>query len=465
MDANEQPATNRRSALIAATMASFLTPFLGSSINVALPAIGHDLHLTPVALSWVASAFILASAVCLVPFGHLADRLGRRRVFLAGMMAFATLTLACGFAPSGPVLILLRVLQGIGAAAVFGTGLAILTSVYPAGERGRVLGLNAAAVYAGLSLGPFVGGVLTERWGWPSIFFVSAPIGCATVAVAWRGLRGEWKGETGGSFDGIGAVLYGVALVALMSGLSRVPAATGFVLIAGSLVAFAAFVAWERRVAHPVLNVGLLASNQVFARSNLAALINYSANFATTFLLSLYLQYVRGLSPGRAGLVLLTQSVVMAAVSPAAGLLSDRWEPRIVASIGMGLSVAGLAWLCLLGPDTPITAIVVALVVLGAGFGLFSSPNTNAVMGAVEKRHYGAASATLGTMRLVGQMLSLGVAAAALAAFVGREAITAARPAEFLAGLHLAFVIFTGLGAAGIWASLSRGNLRTAPAS
>jgi MFS family permease len=216
-------------------------------------------------------------------------------------------------------------------------------------------------------------------------------------------------------------------------------------------------------VAHPVLDVALLATNAVFARSNLAALINYSANFAVSFLLSLHLQYVRGLNPGQAGLVLLTQSVVMAAISPLAGVLSDRLEPRLVASVGMGLSVAGLAWLCTLTSDTSLATIVAALVLLGAGFGLFSSPNTYAVMSSVEKRSYGVAAATLGTMRLVGQMFSMGVAAAALAAYVGRAAITPALHPRFLAGLHVAFLVFTALGTAGIWASLSRGNVRPAP--
>ena len=453
----------QKSALVVATMASFMTPFLGSAINVALPAIGKSLGMDAVALSWVATAFMLTSAVCLVPFGRIADLVGRKRVFLTGMILFTLASLGCGLARSAAVLITFRALQGVGGAMIFGTGLAILTSVYPPGERGRVMGLNAAAVYTGLSVGPFIGGVLTQQWGWPSVFLASVPVGLATAVVAWRGLKGEWTGGgSGGKFDAVGSALYGLALIALMSGLTASHGVVGVVLVAFSLLGFAVFVIWERRVPNPVLDVALLAGNVVFARSNLAALINYSATFAVTFLLSLYLQYIRGLDPHHAGLILLTQAVVMAVVSPMAGLLSDRLEPRIVASAGMALSVAGLSWFCFLDAQTPLGAIVAALVVLGAGFGLFSSPNTNAVMSSVERRNYGVASATLGTMRLVGQMLSMGVAAAVLTHFVGHAAITPAVHPQFLAGLRVAFMVSCVLCVGGVFASLSRGNVRPA---
>ena len=176
MDTATTPRTTQRSALVVATMASFLVPFLGSSINVALPAIGTALDMTPVDLSWVATSFMLASAVCLVPFGRVADMVGRKKIFLAGMGLFTLASLGCGLARSGGALIAWRGFQGVGGAMIFGTGLAILTSVYPPGERGRVIGLNAAAVYTGLSVGPFVGGLLTQRWGWPSVFLVSLPL-------------------------------------------------------------------------------------------------------------------------------------------------------------------------------------------------------------------------------------------------------------------------------------------------
>lgn len=456
----------RRAALLMSTMTALLTPFLGSAVNVALPAVAADLHLDPVSLSWVATAFLVATTVCLVPFGRLADLVGRKRVFMVGMTVFLVAAVGCGLAGSAASLIGFRVVQGIGAAMIFSTGLAILTSVYPPGERGRVLGFNAASVYLGLSVGPVAGGYLTQHVGWRSVFWVCVPLGLFTLGIAWRGLKGEWRGAAGGRFDGVGSVLYGLALVAFMLGLSSLPGWRGVGLTAAGLALFWILLRWERRVTTPVLDVALLTRNVVFARSNLAALINYSATFAVTFLLSLYLQYVRGLDPGQAGLVLLTQSVMMMMVSPLAGWWSDRVEPRIVASAGMGLTVLGLVGLAGLGPATPLGAIVAALVVVGAGFGLFSSPNTNAVMSAVERRDQGVASATLGTMRLMGQTVSMGLAAAVLAAYVGRAPITPAVHGQFIAAMHVAFAISAGLCVVGTWASLARGNVRpVAPAA
>lgn len=456
----ESERTVQRSALIVATMSSFLTPFLGSAVNVALPSIGTDLNMDAVQLSWVATAFILASAVCLVPFGRVADMIGRKKVFLVGMALFTAASLGCGLARSPATLVAFRTLQGVGAAMIFGTGLAILTSVFPPGERGRVIGYNASAVYLGLSIGPVAGGLLTRYFGWQSVFLASVPLGIATGLVAWRGLKGEWTGTTGGRFDGIGSAIYGVALIALMTGFSALPGGAGMLLAGLGAAGLVLFVGWERRVASPVLDVRLLAGNRVFALSNLAAFINYSATFAVTFLLSLYLQSVRGLDPGQTGLILLTQSIAMAAVSPAAGRLSDRLEPRIVASAGMGLTVAALVWFCFLQVQTPLIAVIAALVILGVGFGLFSPPNTNAVMSSVDRKFYGVASATLGTMRLTGQAVSMGVAMVFLALFVGRGRITPMLYQEFVHGMRLAFLAFALLCVVGVFASLARGNVR-----
>jgi MFS family permease len=224
------------------------------------------------------------------------------------------------------------------------------------------------------------------------------------------------------------------------------------------LVLMAAFVRWEGRTMYPVVDVAMFARNRVFAMGNLAALINYSATFAVGFLLSLYLQYVRSLSPAAAGTILLSQPVVMAIVSPFAGRLSDRVPSRVVASTGMALVAAGLFMLAPVGPATPMPFIVAALVVLGCGFGLFSSPNTNGVMGSVAPPLYGVASATLGTARLTGQMFSMGVAMLVLTLFVGREPIGSGNEIAFVRGIRAAFLVFGVLCVGGTFASLARGE-------
>ena len=440
------------------TLAAFLTPFTGSATNVALPAVGREMRLDAVALSWVATAYLLSAAVFLVPFGKLADIHGRKRVFVGGLAVYAATSVVCAAAPSFPVLVAGRVAQGLGGGMVFGTSVALVTSIFPPGRRGFALGVNVAAVYLGLSLGPPLGGVLTQQLGWRSVFLANVVMGAVAAALASRGIAGEWRETPDDRLDGTGTVLYGLGLSALMYGLGRLPSAAGASLVGFGVATLAGFVAWERRAAHPLLDMALFAGNRVFAFSNLAALINYAATFAVGFLLSLYLQSVRGLGAQAAGGLLAAQPLVMAALSPFAGRLSDRVDPRVVASSGMGLIAIGLGLLALVGPATPVAFLVACLVLLGAGFGLFSSPNTNAVMGSVEKRSYGVASATLATMRLVGQMLSMGIASLVLALFVGREAVGLEHAARFVAGMRAAFVLFALLCVAGVFASLARGR-------
>jgi len=450
----------KRFALIIATLASFLTPFMVSSINIALPAIGQEFQMNAVLMGWVPTSYILAAAVFLVPFGRLADIHGRKRVFAWGMWIFTASSLLCAFSSSSAVLITLRAIQGFGSAMIFGTGMAILTSVYPAAERGRVLGINVAAVYLGLSLGPVLGGFLTHQFGWRSIFLVNVPIGLFVIYFVAAKLKMEWAEARGEQFDVVGSLIYGITLVMAMYGLSRLPAQSGVLLVAAALIGTVLFVVWEMRTNSPLLNMDLFFHNAAFAFSNLAALINYSATFALTFLMSLYLQYIKGFTPQHAGLVMIAQPVVMALFSPLAGRLSDKIEPRIVASLGMGFTAVGLFLFTFLDQDTHLGLIVAGLLVLGFGFALFSSPNTNAVMSSIEKRFYGVGSATLGTMRLTGQMLSMGIAMLIFSILIGNERITPEYYPLFLKSVRTAFLIFSALCCAGIFASLARGKVR-----
>ena len=448
----------KHTALAVSTLAGFLTPFMGSAVNVALPAIAAEFSLKAVTLGWVATAYILAAAVFLVPLGRLADIRGRKKIFLLGVSLFTVASVLAAMAPSAAALIAFRALQGLGGAMIFGTSMAILTCVYPPGERGRAIGISTAAVYLGLSLGPVLGGFLVHRFGWRSVFIAVVPVGLAGVILTLARLRGEWDEARGEKFDAAGSVVFGLGLAGLMYGFSRLPSLLGAGLVAAGLASLGAFVLWEQRVSAPVLDVRFFRANRVFAFSNAAALINYSATSAVSFLLSLYLQYVKGLPPQKAGLVLVAQPVVMALFSPLAGKASDRVEPRVVASAGMVISSAGLFALVFLGPATPIGFIIAALLGLGFGFALFSSPNTNAVMGSVERRAFGVAASTLGTMRLTGQMLSLGISVLIIAFFMGNVRIGAANLPLFLASARTAFAVFGALCVVGVFASLARGK-------
>ena len=452
--------SERASALLVSAAAAFLTPFMGSSLNVALPSIGREFGLDAILLSWIPTAYLLSAAILVLPFGRVADVLGRKRIFSWGIWFFTVGCILAALAWHGWVLIVARVLQGCGGAMTFGTGMAILTSVFPREERGRVLGINVAAVYTGLSVGPFVGGLLTEHLGWRSIFWLSVTLGVVMlVLVGWK-LKGEWVGAPDARIDLPGAVLYGVGLTGIIYGLSRLPDSTGFEVLLAGLIGLAAFIFWELKTESPLLEVSLFVSNRVFAFSNLAALINYSATFAIGFLLSLYLQYIRAFSPQEAGLILIAQPVLMAVASPFAGVLSDRIEPRIVASAGMALIVVGLGVLVFLDTATPLVLLVSTLALLGLGFALFSSPNTNAVMSAVGRHQYGVAAGTVATMRMIGQMLSIGIAMLVFALVLGPVSITPEVHGDFLQSISIAFGIFGLLCVGGIFASLARGRVR-----
>lgn len=451
----------RRVTFIVAGISSFTVPFMASAVNVALPSIGIEFSLSAVAQGWIVTAYLLATAVGLLPSGRIADILGKKEVFVLGMAVFALASMVSALSTSYVVLLASRIVAGIGSAMSFATGTAILMSVASLQERGRVLGWNVAAVYIGLSLGPTIGGILTHELGWEWVFGVGAGAGFITVALAAWALKREPAAASGESFDLTGAMFWCVALIGLLYGLTRLPMSPGIVLVGMGSVCFAAFVWWEYRSKSPLLDVSAFSRNPAFVFSNLAALINYSSTMAVVFLLNLYLQYQRGLSVRQAGLMMVIQPVVMAIVSPISGRLSDRIEPGKLASTGMALTVVVLAAFSFLGKDTSLWLLGAGLAVLGLCFGLFSSPNMNAVMSSVEKKHYGVASSTLATMRVVGQALSMGITTLIMALYLGSAKITQNNLPEFMKSMRDAFVVSAVLCLAGVFASMSRGRVRS----
>ncbi|MFA4825207.1 MAG: MFS transporter [Methanoregula sp.] len=453
----------KRVLLVVASLASFLVPYTVSSLNVALPAISASFDIDAVTLGWVTSAYMLTAAICIVPFGKLADLYGRKRFFIIGNVLFALGSLLAAVSWSGSVIITARVIQALGGAMVFSTSIAIVTSVFPPGERGRAIGIITATVYAGLSLGPFIGGVLTQNIGWPGIFLVNIPLALLVIVLTLLYIPGEWA-ETGERrFDLTGAALYSVMLFGCIYGLTLLPSLSGISWMVLGIVVLALFLWWEQRVPSPMVEIALFKKSPVFLFSNLAALINYAVVFAVGFLLSLYLQFNRGIDPQTTGLILIAQPVVQMIISPAAGHLSDRIEPRILATAGMACTSVGLGILMFLSPTTPLVVIIAGLVILGFGYGLFSSPNTNAIMSSVEVRYLGLASAMVSTMRSIGQMLSLAIAMLVFSAVIGTVRISPEVYPELQQSVNIAFTVFFILSLIGIAASYARGKVRDRP--
>ena len=449
---------SRRFILVLITAVTFLNPFTGSAINLALPAIGAEFSTDATMLAWVASAYLLSSVIFLLPAGRLGDTRGKVTVFLLGVVVFTAGSILTIFTPTFQLLLAFRFLQGIGGAMIYANSVALITHLYPPGERGTAIGLNVTATYAGLSLGPFLGGALTQFFGWRSIFIVTALLAVPVLVYAKKfpAFLNEWHQE---HFDIAGLVISSTLILCLFLGLAKATTPAGVVLLAAALVLGVAFYLVERRQPCPLLPVSLLSSNRVFAASNVAALINYSATYAVGFLLSLYLQYIRGYEPVAAGTLLLVQPVIQVFIAPVAGRLADRMQPGHVASVGMALSAVGLFGLSMLGETTSVGVILALLVLLGVGVGLFSSPNTTAIMGSVTKQDYGCASAMTAMMRSLGMMLSMGAVLVVFAVIMGSTVVTPAIFPEFLLSLRLIFLALGVLSAFGVVLSLKRNKI------
>lgn len=450
----------QKSTLFVAAVTAFMAPFMLSSVNVALPAIQHDFGVNAVLLGWIATSYLLATGILLVPIGKFADMYGRRKVFVAGIIVFTCGSFLAIFVPNIGLFLTARVIQGLGAAMFLTTGMAILTLVFPPTERGRALGILVTAVYVGLATGPFAGGFLTRYCGWRSIFVVISLLGGGSLYVTLRYLKGEWAEAMGETFDLGGSLVYALAISSLVYGGTRMPEIFGGMLVVAGGLGLVLFFQMQKNSTYPVFEVGLFQKNRPFLFSSLAALIHYAATFGVTFQISLFLQYIKGMSPQTAGTVLMIQPVMMAIFSSQAGKLSDRIEPRVIASIGMGITTIGLAYFVFLGFTTPLWLIGANLGLLGFGFALFSSPNMSAIMGSVERKQYGLASGTVATMRLLGQMCSMTLVTVFLTHFIGEAEIQPDNYPLFVESMRMCFAFFVVLCTIGIGFSLFRGKVR-----
>ena len=450
----------QRSALTIALLTSFLTPFLISGVNIALPTIEKDFELSAVGLSWVITSYLLSSAVFLIPFGKLADIHGQKLVFQGGIILFTLASFFCGMASNGLMLIMFRIVQGIGASMTMTTGTPILVSVFPPSERGKVLGLNVSSVYLGLSLGPFAGGLLTQYLGWRSIFLICVPLGIAAILLVFFRLKIDGTVKKPTKIDHIGAVYYATGLIGIVYSSSYLNKPFGWPLMLGGVMLMFLFVRRCLRSENPIFEIPLLTRNRLFAFSNIAALINYSATFSLVFLMSLFLQKIKGFTPQQTGTILLAQPLMMTLLSPFAGGFSDRIEPRKLATAGMLICSAGLFLLSFVNAQTPVSLIVMFLIIMGTGFGIFSSPNMNTIMSSVGKHQLGIASGTSATMRVVGQMVSMMIATLIFSIFFPGAQITEVDNGLFMGSIKVLFLNSGTICLAGVFFSKSRGNLR-----
>jgi len=459
MDNPVENVTLQRAALVMVLLNAFTTPLMLSATNVALPTIAEDLNLDAVILGWIPMAFLMASAMFVLVFGRIADMVGRKRVFLIGTVCVIVTSLLAATASNGSFLITARFLQGMSAAMLYATQIAIVTSVFPPKQRGHAIGLTVSTIYLGLTCGPLIGGLLTDLYGWRASFVFHIPLAIVVLLIGLFKVPGDWSADEQGVFDVKGAALYALSIVLLCLGVSTLPNLVGLLLLIFGLSGIWAFIYLAKRTVHPIFDITLFGMNRVFAFSCFASFIIYAAIFANIVLISLYLQYLKGMSATIAGAIMMIQPLTMAVFSPFVGRLSDKIEPRVIASIGMAITAFGLLMLALLNVASSISYLISALVVTGFGFSLFSSPNANAIMSAVEQPYYGSATGSLATMRILGQMTSMALVTLVFAMVIGQVKIEPSVFQSLQQAISFCFFISASLCIPGFIFSLVRGRM------
>ena len=401
---------------------TFMSALDTSVVNVALPVIGRATHSSVSTVEWVILAYLITVGASLLVFGRLADLYGKRIIYMSGQMVFVLGSLGCGLSGKIEWLIISRAIQGVGAAMIFALGPAILVSVFPGHKRGRALGIQATMTYLGMSIGPALGGFLTQQFGWPSIFFINVPIGVGMWFMAYRVLDND-RPEMVQPFDPVGAAAMAMGLASLLFALSKggeigwgTPWIVGLGILAAGCLTLV--VMMEKRMEHPALDFGMF-SNRMFSSSVLAAYLCYAATASIFFLMPYYLFHAAGVSVSQAGLVMMAVPLTMMAVAALSGTLSDKVGVIGPATMGMGLMAVGIGWLGQLDLTCSTRHIAACLALIGMGAGLFTAPNNSAIMGSVATNRRGVAGAILAAARTVGFATGVAVAGMIYTTFLG----------------------------------------------
>lgn len=394
-------------ALIIVCLGSIIGPLGMASVNIAIPDMAADLQANAKMVSWLPTLFILSSVMFMLPAGKLADNFGRKRIYTYGLALNAFSSFMCGLGDSIEWVLFWRFVQGAASSMIFATGIAIISSVTPSHKRGAALGLASACIYIGLTVAPAVGGWFTELWGWRAVFLFQVPIVIALLILIKMRLEGEWKNDDKTKFDWWGTGIFAVFSSSLVYGLSILPSVLGIVMLVLAALSLGLFVLHQSRSRKPLIRIQMFRDSRVFSMSLSTSLLMYASNFPLVFLMSLYLQYVKGFSPSHAGQVILLQALSMAILAPISGKLADKFQARLVATLGCVVVGVGLAVLSMINTETSILYIATSLLLIGIGFGLFSTPNNNAIMGAVKPDEVGVASASLNLSRTIGNLFGM----------------------------------------------------------
>jgi MFS family permease len=426
-------------------------------INLALPTIGAEFGISEHDRQWLVIMFFLSSVAFLVPMSRLSDLYGKRKMFILGIIIILAASSLSAFADSFSLLLFWRLVTGVGAACISSASISMIVQVYPKLHRGFPLAINTMCIYIGASLGPSLGGFLTESFGWESTFLVMVPVSiCALVPLLM--FKMDFRTSEGEPFDIKGTVLYGTGVVAAMYGIVTLPNTLSLMFIAAGAILLTAFFKFEQRTEYPVLKVSLF-KERVFRRAVLSTLLNYGASYAVILTMSMYLQGVGGLSPGQAGLIILMQPVIQTIVTPFAGRMSDRINPRKLTTTGMLMICIGTILMITITEEVIMLKVYLTLIFIGLGYALFSAPNTNLIMGSVSAKSYSESSGLISVMRQVGMMTSVAILMCMISLFMGTGSIIADDIPAFIKTVRIAFSICFVLAVIGTymaWAAKDR---------
>ena len=448
----------RNIVLFVAIISNFFCAFATSALNIAVPHIGIEFHMPAPALSWIVLSFTFMAVLLTLPFGRLADIRGRTPMLKLGIFLVCLASTLNVFSPTMTVFFLLRVLQGVGGAMVFATSFAILVIAWPVERRGWALGVTVGVIYAAVALGPVVGGMITHWFGWRGIFLVISALSLVAFVASLR-LPEETKRQNTQRLN-VGSILLFMAAVTLVIyGFSTLTQdlLSYFLTVAG-VVLLVLFVWHESRVEVPLIDVKLFRDNPAFGLASLAGLLGYGSIFAVGYLMSIYLQIVKGFNADVSGLVLILHPAIQTFVSLIAGRMSDRKSPYRIASSGMAFCALGLAALAFVGEGTPLWGVLAALAVVGTGFGFFASPNTNIIMSSVPPSASSIASSIQGSVRMFGQTLTMGIITILMSLIVGSSSLEYVAIRKVELDIRISFAVFAVLCAAGALISLKQKN-------
>ncbi len=441
---------NRTYIMIILAIAPFITNFIVAAVNISLPSMALNLNLDAFTLGLIPTSYLIAITMFLIPSGKLGDIYGRKKLLNLGLIMFSLGSVIAVFSYTPSLIIISRIMQGIGSAIIFSNLYAIVASLFDYHDRVRALSLIFGVIFLGSVLGPLLGGFLTYEFGWRSIFEFSAVIGIIGSLLISR-IGVEWHVSQEEKFDLLGSVIFGFSALWIIYGFSRMSHGIDSIFIILGIIGILIFFNYEKRITNPIFNLELL-YNKSFILNNIETLLEFIPSVPIVFILSLYLQDVRGMIPYIAGLILVLQPITMLIISIFSGKIQPI-KPRKIVTLAFFVSTVSALIFLTIDKSTPIFVIGLGLILSGIGGSLFASPNAQLIMSSVNKKHYGIASATITTMRGFGGTIGMSIVIVILPIFLGYANITPFTYQTFLNGSKVIILTMAILYTIGIFIS------------